>query len=486
MSPVTYLTVSGQTRQTTWPEVHAAAQRVKEFCDALNARFPGRQELVEKIKYALLSRHHVLLVGIHGTAKTLLFNAVLKSMKGTKVWSTQMTSFTKPTDVFGPVNIPLMRETGFQDLLTEGMLPDANFARIGEFFDANEHMLRSLLGIVHERELQVGRQHIKAPLMTVFADTNFRPEGQAERAHKMAALVDRFLFRVDVDYLETKEDRLAMFDGFIKNDHNTPVGELTMQDLEMVSGVVRSMSLFKDPYVLQAYEEITRLFRDQQKARNVPVVSDRRLAEGMNVLEVRAILRGRDEVTFEDIEAARMYLCGDEEDRAFFRDKVPDLIEAWFKRAMDSAIDAERARVTAVLAPIDGLKWDDMKEKVDIVAKVVQLEAVRTELRALQTQYAVVGREVLAHGQTVTNFIHDGQALLIKFVTDRLPTEEAIRAAPPTEWMVQRELLKAAAQELRGIIPVDDRVQTAQRDAIERCIALNSALVETSKMTEVI
>lgn len=480
----TYFGIDGKVHETTWEEIFAAAQRVKAFCDALEARFPGRRAVIEKIKYAMLSRHHLLLIGTHGTAKTQLVNAILDAIKGARVWKTQMTKFTKPDDVFGPVNIPLMRETGFQDRLTDGMLPEAHYARIGEFFDANEYMLRALLGIVHERELQIGRQSIKAPLMSVFADTNFRPEEQAERAKEMAALVDRFLFREEVTYLDTKEQRLAMFGGFTANVHMQAVGELSFEDLILVSGVVRAMSLIKDPYVLEAYEEVTRIFSEQREARGAPPISDRREAQGLNVLEVRAILRGRPEVTFEDVDAARLFLCESEEDHAFFRDRVPVIIAEWIERSTKGAIDEERKRLTDMFGQLDGLSWDDAHTKEDLSKMLVRFHEVRLELQGFTSRHAVIGVEALTAVSEVEARIHEGQSRQIRLVADVLPDEGAVNATPAQQWPELLQRLRETAAELRTITPINDRVSTQKREALETCLRLHEKLVQVSGVTE--
>ena len=76
-------------------------QKVKE---TLNAKFIEREEEIDSLLLALISREHVLLLGPPGTAKSALAEEICKSLGG-NLFSLLFTKFTTPEEVFGPISL---------------------------------------------------------------------------------------------------------------------------------------------------------------------------------------------------------------------------------------------------------------------------------------------------------------------------------------------------------------------------------------------
>src|SRR5690606_23449094 len=137
-----------------------AAAAFRRFFTEVRSRFPEREAVVERLELALLSREHVLLTGPPGSGKSALVAAVLQAIRDTtgapSLFARQLTETTVQSDLVGPVDFRILTETGRTvHLLDEGML-GARFAFLDEVFDGRDMLLRSILNVLHERELKHG------------------------------------------------------------------------------------------------------------------------------------------------------------------------------------------------------------------------------------------------------------------------------------------------------------------------------------------
>lgn len=463
-------------KDTTWDEVFAAAQRIKDHMDLFVPRFPGRTDVIERLMYALMTRHHLLLIGPHGTAKSMLVDQVFDSIAGDpQVWREQMTQSTKPSDVFGELNIKTWRETGEQHFNVEGALTTAHFARLGEFFDANPGMSRSLLTALHERWVRLVRQIFQTKLLTAVADTNFAPEEDPENLKKLAAVVDRFLFRLDIFYVQDRAARVEMFRVGMNHRDLEPLPKLDFQDIVLVSGVVKAMSLVKDDYVLSAYEEATFGFVEDRKSRNLSPVSDRRQIWGGDIMEAHALLRGRTEVTFEDVDVARLALCGSNEDadEAYFDSKIPGIIEVWIEKGRNKDVEIERAMVEKCLEGTEEPDLHTIEDDKVLLERIAFLEKLLETLDSLDLKTAVVQRERLTHRDTFNNLIGDTQVQLLTVMSRALP-DPNLDQVDANGLTTRLGLTRRVKESIGKIKPVNDAVRTQQREIIDRCLVLVS------------
>lgn len=474
-----YLDVDRKTRKpTTWDEIFAAAQRIKDHMDAFRPRFPGRADVIEKLMYALMTRHHLLLIGPHGAAKSMLVDQIFASIAGNpQVWTKQMTQSTKPSDVFGELDIRAWRETGKQQFNVGNTLTTAHLARLGEFFDANSGMSRSLLTGLHERWVRLGHQVFPMNLLTAVADTNFAPEEDPDNLRKMAAVVDRFLFRIDIGYVRDRAARVAMFQVGMNHDHLDPLPSLDFQDIVLVSGAVRGMKLIQNPYVLSAYEEATFGFVEDQGSRNLMPVSDRRVIWGGDVMEAHALLRGRTTVNFEDVDVARLALCGNnnEADKAYFDSQIPGIVEVWIDRGRNKNVEMERAMALKCLEGTQEPDLHQIEDDQELQKRITFLEKLLATLNDLDLKTAVVQRERLTHRDTLTRLIGETQVQLLNVMSQALP-DPNLQGLDANALSERRKLTQEAFDTIRALKPVNDAVRTTQRELEDRCLRLKSEI----------
>jgi len=485
----TYYNVNGKLQPTTWDQVFAATEKIRAFFDKLNEFFPGRSDLIIKIMYAMMSRHHVLLMGPHGTAKTQIFNTVLDNIQGAAIWRDQMTKETKPEDLFGPYNVKVWRETGIPERITEGTLSTANFALIGEFFDANDMTLRATLGALHERIVRLGLQVVRPPILTVLADTNFHLEDEPDRVRTLAALVDRFLFQVDIDYLTDPKDRIRMFTNANSGLYVTSPGTLQMVDLELVSGLVHAENLITDEYVVSAFEEATRGFREGQRGRNEILISDRRMVQASIVMEVHALLRGNQAVDFEDVDEARLVICGrPPEHGEFFDKKVPHIVGDWIKKAGNQALEAERLKIATFVNAIPELDIDQALDEKVLVDHVESIVAVQRKLKKHVPKHAVLSAELIGHITAVEQRLEKAQLRLLAVLARGIPEAAQIQDANGQAnqldtLRIMIVTLKDVRTKIVDIKAISDQVRSVQRETLERSTRVLTDMITASGFT---
>ncbi len=164
----------------------------KDVVQPLKQMFVGKDEIIDLLEVALVSRENLFLLGPPGTAKSALVRSLAEKIDG-RFFDYLLTKFTEPNEFFGPFDIRRLRDG---DLVTntEGMLPEADFVFLDELLNANSSILNSLLMALNERVFRRGRETRSLPALIFVGASNRLPEDES-----LNALFDRFLLRVRCD-----------------------------------------------------------------------------------------------------------------------------------------------------------------------------------------------------------------------------------------------------------------------------------------------
>jgi len=260
--------------------------KLEEIKNALNAKFFEREEEVEGILVALLSRQHMLMIGPAGTAKSALSVELAKIVQGTAYFQWLLTRFSTPEEVFGPLSLKDL-EQGVYKRNTATKMPEANLVFLDEIFKANSAILNSLLTLINERLFYNNGTPVKVPLMSVIGASNEYPdEGEG-----LEALFDRFLLRFELDYIADEMNFVSMMKG---TGQNQVMPSMTMDELVQ-------LQFFTDMVTIpdEVYETLSKIRIELRDEGIRP--SDRRFKQSLSVLQAKALINQRQVVMVDDI-----------------------------------------------------------------------------------------------------------------------------------------------------------------------------------------
>lgn len=260
----------------------AAVRRVVE---SAREGLVERESLVEAIVLAAVAGEHVLVIGPPGTAKSEAVRRVARALGGS-YFEYLLGRFTEPNEIFGPIDLRKLRE-GAVEVVTSGMLPEAELAFLDEVFLGSTAILNTLLGVLNERTFRRGNTVLRCPLRVCVGASNALPEDES-----LAAFADRFLVRVFVEpvgdaFLE------ALLEGGWGLDHRAPLEAIGMSPLDALALAARRVDLGPARPVLA--HAVRRL---RKAGVQLP---DRRIVRVQRLVAAAAVLDGRTTATAADL-----------------------------------------------------------------------------------------------------------------------------------------------------------------------------------------
>ncbi|PIC95441.1 ATPase [Sporosarcina sp. P26b] len=261
-------------------------QKLHEIKSALNKKFFERENEVEGILVAILSRQHMLMIGPAGTAKSALAVELTKIVEGTFYFQWLLTRFSTPEEVFGPLSLKDLEE-GVYKRNTTSKMPEAHLVFLDEIFKANSAILNSLLTLINERLFYNDGHPIEVPLISVIGASNEYPE----EGEGLEALFDRFLLRFEIDFIADESNFVSMM-----KDEGEEV-ETPKMHLDELIQLQNMADKVKIPD--EVYETLSTIRRELQDEGIQP--SDRRFKQSLSILQARALINQRESVQIEDI-----------------------------------------------------------------------------------------------------------------------------------------------------------------------------------------
>jgi len=349
-------------------------QQIQQIRDELNAQFLEREEVVDGILTAILSKNHVFFVGAPGTAKSQIVNEVCSRITEANYFQWLLTKFSTPEEIFGTVSLKALENDEYRRVTTS-KLPEAVIAFLDEIFKANSAILNSLLTAVNERKFHNNGHPTDIPLQSLFGASNELPEGES-----LSALYDRFMLKYQVDYIIEDDSFRRLLIATVKSSPT----EITLADLEKAQTEVETIPV-SDAIIAKIVE-----LRRNLKAEGI-IVSDRKWRQSLSVLKAYAYLNGHSEVTEDDFEILIHVLWNRPEQRRTVTKVVNTIANPVNQKAIEFLDIATEIYNNAINADKD--KKTEAGVEANMKLKNV-LKSVQEEIKNLPTNKAKKLKEV--------------------------------------------------------------------------------------------
>lgn len=240
-----------------------------------------RESETDSSLMTLMAGESCLFIGDAGAAKTQHIH-VLTEMMGLTLFDTLMSESTKPESIFGPIDVPALAN-GIQRTKISGYAPDSEVLFLDEIFKANNVVLNPLLWLLNEHKFRNGDDGVlECPTLAVFAASNEIPTDTASRP-----IYDRFLIRHEVGYIRSTNNMHKLFDIATGTHKTNKPAHLTKDDVLLLQKATKLVKVESE-----IWETMIKT-RDQIKRATGVVVSDRRLAKSVSIVQAHALLHGR-------------------------------------------------------------------------------------------------------------------------------------------------------------------------------------------------
>ena len=286
----------------------------------------GQQDFVELLIVGLLADGHVLIEGVPGIAKTITAKLFAKSIK-TNFSRIQFTPDLMPSDVLG-TSILNTKSSEFE--FKPGPI-FSNIVLIDEINRAPAKTQAALFEVMEERQITIdGKQHTMQPPFMVLATQN--PVEQEGTYALPEAQLDRFIFKIKVDYPSLEEEIQILQSHHVRKQQ---------QPTDLIEPVLSPELLNKfrtQLHEIVIEEKILNYIAQMvTKTRNHPHLflggSPRASISIMNASKAFAAINGRDFVTPEDVKKSlnpvlghRIILSPDKEMEGMRTEDVVEMI----------------------------------------------------------------------------------------------------------------------------------------------------------------
>ena len=272
-------------------------QSVTEIKAELSTVIVGQQKMIDQLLVAVLSNGHVLLEGVPGVAKTITAKLLSKTL-ALDFSRIQFTPDLMPSDIIG-TSIFDLTKSEFQ--FKKGPV-FSNFVLIDEINRAPAKTQAALFEVMEERQITVDGQAYKmdTPYLVIATQNPIEQEGTYRLPE---AQLDRFLFKISIDYpnLEEEIHILQKENALQERNKLENIRQiLSKSEIGTYQNLVKQIKI--EQHLVEYIAKI--VMNTRENAFLYLGASPRASIAILNAAKGFAALRGRDFVTPEDIKDA--------------------------------------------------------------------------------------------------------------------------------------------------------------------------------------
>ncbi len=223
--------------------INLASGFIPPLLQELEQVMVGQKYLTERLILGLLTGEHILLEGVPGLAKTTAVKTLAQSVK-TEFKRIQFTPDLLPADLLGTqIYQP---KTGEFDIKKGPLF--ANIILADEINRAPAKVQSALLEAMQERQITIGGITFKLeePFMVIATQNPIEQEGTYPLPE---AQVDRFMFKLHIDYPSREEEKLIM-QRMSSNKNVHQVKQVVSPD-----EILQARKVFDDIYIDENLQE---------------------------------------------------------------------------------------------------------------------------------------------------------------------------------------------------------------------------------------
>ena len=341
------------------PNNHSALKdRMLAVIADVNAQVAEREELVELIAIALLTRKNLFILGAPGQAKSYAINAFRSRITGARQFERLLSKQTDEEQLFGRIDLSslipgavpenvLEEDDTYRNLQfnlkvalngqqpdvpetfefmrkatekleiyhsgmaalhsseprvnTAGKIPEADIVFLDEIFKCNDGVLNSLLTALNERKYTNEGRTYPIPTISFFAASNEIPNFSDPQEKILEALYDRLDLKVVTANIEDRDKRLAVLRDKQAGRAGQITASITLDELKQMQEEAANIP------VPEAINELADDILCQLRKDEV-IVSDRKYLNFYPIAQAKAWLSGHTQVEPQDLLALKNYL----------------------------------------------------------------------------------------------------------------------------------------------------------------------------------
>ena len=228
-------------------EINERISKSSSFVDNLKKGMSdviiGQDELINKILISMLSNGHILLEGVPGLAKTLMVKTLSKLIK-TDFQRIQFTPDMLPADLLG--TLIYNQKTGSFDTRKGPIF--SNLILADEINRSPAKVQSALLEAMQERQVTIGENTflLNEPFLVMATQNPIEQEGTYPLPE---AQVDRFMFKLIVNYPNKDSERMVLRQNTKKMDISTLNAVVTPDE------ILDAQNIIQDIYVDEKVED---------------------------------------------------------------------------------------------------------------------------------------------------------------------------------------------------------------------------------------
>jgi len=407
------------------------SDKMHAVMDDVNRLVVEREELVELISIALLTRKNLFILGDPGQAKSYAINLFRQRITGAQQFERLLSKQTDEDQLFGRIDLQslipgavsqdILRQdglyqqmqseletelgnyrtysedpsrleqlerltehmgsyrkalselhTGEPTVLTTGKIPEADIVFLDEIFKCNDGVLNSLLTALNERKYTNEGRTYPIPTISFFAASNEIPNFSDPAEKILEALYDRLELKIVTENIAARAKRLAVLKDKQSGSQGGVIASVTLDELLTMQAEVRQV-VVPDSINELADDVLCEMRKSSLK------LSDRKLLNYAPIAQAKAWLEGRQTVVPKDLLALRCYLWQKPGDRAV----VDAILNRLCINPLQDKVNDVRAMAAEVLEQFQAAKdATGNKALIKFRSEFVRLYQIQEDLRA--------------------------------------------------------------------------------------------------------